>query len=212
MLLAELIVRHTRRHMPTRRVALDQVYLPTSGSAHGAALDRRARRDQPSVRPRRATRAPAPAARPGTRRAGDPAHRVAPPAPARHARARSVSAPRARRRRPARHRDRSARVGDTAGARRGHGRGGAARLRGRSCCSTRSVGSIDGRWAGLADNVEVRTLWDRVSDAAAARGDAGSGLRARHPRRRCGAASRRSSGGRWKCSACAPGWTWSATT
>ncbi len=38
MLLAELTVRHTRRHMPTRRVALDGAYLPTSGSAHGAAL------------------------------------------------------------------------------------------------------------------------------------------------------------------------------
>jgi len=38
VLLAELVVRHTRRHMPTRRVALDHVYLPTSGPAHGAAL------------------------------------------------------------------------------------------------------------------------------------------------------------------------------
>ncbi len=38
MLLAELNVRHTRRHMPTRRVALDGAYLPTSGPAHGAAL------------------------------------------------------------------------------------------------------------------------------------------------------------------------------
>jgi hypothetical protein len=38
VLLAELIVRHTRRHMPTRRVALEGAYLPTSGPAHGAAL------------------------------------------------------------------------------------------------------------------------------------------------------------------------------
>jgi hypothetical protein len=38
LLLAELIVRHTRRHMPTRRVALETAYLPTSGSAHGSAL------------------------------------------------------------------------------------------------------------------------------------------------------------------------------
>jgi hypothetical protein len=38
VLLAELTVRHTRRHMPTRRVALDHAYLPTSGPAHGAAL------------------------------------------------------------------------------------------------------------------------------------------------------------------------------
>jgi len=38
VLLAELIVRHTRRHMPTRRVALESAYLPTSGPAHGVAL------------------------------------------------------------------------------------------------------------------------------------------------------------------------------
>lgn len=38
MLLAELNVRHTRRHMPTRRVALDGAYLPTSGPAYGGVL------------------------------------------------------------------------------------------------------------------------------------------------------------------------------
>lgn len=38
MLLAELVVRHTRRHMPTRRVALESAYLPTSGPAPGLAL------------------------------------------------------------------------------------------------------------------------------------------------------------------------------
>jgi hypothetical protein len=38
VLLAELIVRHTRRHMPTRRVALEHAYLPTSGPGHGVAL------------------------------------------------------------------------------------------------------------------------------------------------------------------------------
>jgi hypothetical protein len=38
MVLAELNVRHTRRHMPTRRVALGDTYLPTSGSAYGAVL------------------------------------------------------------------------------------------------------------------------------------------------------------------------------
>jgi hypothetical protein len=38
VLLAELNVRHTRRHMPTRRVALDDGYLPTSGLAFGAVL------------------------------------------------------------------------------------------------------------------------------------------------------------------------------
>src|SRR5262245_40099728 len=38
MVLAELLVRHTRRHMPTRRVALGEVYLPTRGPAYGEAL------------------------------------------------------------------------------------------------------------------------------------------------------------------------------
>jgi hypothetical protein len=38
VLLAELNVRHTRRHMPTRRVALDGAYLPATGPAHGVAL------------------------------------------------------------------------------------------------------------------------------------------------------------------------------
>ncbi|MGZ6931521.1 MAG: DnaJ domain-containing protein [Acidimicrobiia bacterium] len=38
MILAELTVHHTRRHMPTRRVALGDQYLPMTGSAHGAGL------------------------------------------------------------------------------------------------------------------------------------------------------------------------------
>jgi hypothetical protein len=38
VLLAELNVRHTRRHQPTRRVALDDGYLPTSGPAYGSVL------------------------------------------------------------------------------------------------------------------------------------------------------------------------------
>ncbi len=37
-ILAELNVRHTRRHQPYRRVALDPGYLPTNGNAHGAVL------------------------------------------------------------------------------------------------------------------------------------------------------------------------------
>ena len=36
--LAELNVRHTRRHMPTRRVALEPSYLPTAGGAAGSDL------------------------------------------------------------------------------------------------------------------------------------------------------------------------------
>jgi hypothetical protein len=38
VLLAELNIRHTRRHMPTRRVAIDAGYLPTSGPAFGGVL------------------------------------------------------------------------------------------------------------------------------------------------------------------------------
>jgi hypothetical protein len=38
MVLAELLVRHTRRHMPTRRVAVGEAYLPTGGPAYGAVL------------------------------------------------------------------------------------------------------------------------------------------------------------------------------
>jgi len=38
VILAELTVRHTRRHMPTRRVALGHSYLPTHGPGHGPAL------------------------------------------------------------------------------------------------------------------------------------------------------------------------------
>jgi hypothetical protein len=38
VILAELNIRHTRRHQPTRRVALGDHYLPTSGPAYGAVL------------------------------------------------------------------------------------------------------------------------------------------------------------------------------
>lgn len=38
MVLAELNIRHTRRHMPTRRVVLGDAFLPTSSSAYGATL------------------------------------------------------------------------------------------------------------------------------------------------------------------------------
>jgi hypothetical protein len=38
VILAELNIRHTRRHQPTRRVALGDNYLPTSGPAYGAVL------------------------------------------------------------------------------------------------------------------------------------------------------------------------------
>jgi hypothetical protein len=38
MVLAELNIRHTRRHMPTRRIAVGDAYLPTAGTANGARL------------------------------------------------------------------------------------------------------------------------------------------------------------------------------
>lgn len=38
MVIAELSVRHTRRHMPTRRVALGSMHLPMAGPAPGAVL------------------------------------------------------------------------------------------------------------------------------------------------------------------------------
>jgi hypothetical protein len=38
VLLAELNVRHTRRHMPTRRVAVGDLYLPMTGAGHGVTL------------------------------------------------------------------------------------------------------------------------------------------------------------------------------
>jgi hypothetical protein len=38
VILAELHVHHTRRHMPTRRVALGEQYLPMTGSASGSGL------------------------------------------------------------------------------------------------------------------------------------------------------------------------------
>ena len=102
VLLAELNIRHTRRHMPTRRVAVDDGYLPTSGPAFGGvllgaviaehvpgldeeqfdALDRLV-----DGRARRAHRAP---------------HRAALPAPDRHPRPRPLPPPHHRRRRSSR--------------------------------------------------------------------------------------------------------------
>jgi hypothetical protein len=38
VLLAELTIRHSRRYLPTRRVAVESAYVPTSGPAHGVAL------------------------------------------------------------------------------------------------------------------------------------------------------------------------------
>ena len=102
MLLAELNVRHTRRHMPTRRVALDDGYLPTSGPAYGAVLlgavvaehVAGSTRSSATLLPRLLARR--------ARRALRAAHRAALPAPDRHPRPRPVAPPdhrRGRRRR-----------------------------------------------------------------------------------------------------------------
>ena len=100
-----------------------------------------------------------------TRRArpDDPPHRAPAPAATRRARARPVAAPRARRGRTPRRRARPARRGDAAGARRGHGGGRRSRAQAAVWCSTRSARVVDGRWAGLAADVELRELFDRES-------------------------------------------------
>ena len=174
MLLAELIVRHTRRHMPTRRVALEHAYLPTSGPAHGVAL----------LAAVVATNLPAVdeeerelLTRAGRGRAQwpvDPAHRVAPPAAARRPRTRPLAAPAGRRERQARHRARRARCAGTAGTRCGARRGGAAVVGGAVLRSTRSGASSTGRWDGLSRDVEVRfvapDMWDYVRPPLASAG------------------------------------------
>src|SRR3954465_1264559 len=106
MILAELTVHHTRRHMPTRRVALGEQYLPMTGAAHGAGLlaagvaeHARAPDAHPPGGPprpprRRPARRAAPAAvRRHPARHHRPAHRVAPPAPDRPARPRPLAPP-----------------------------------------------------------------------------------------------------------------------
>ena len=96
MILAELNIRHTRRHMPTRRVALDASYLPMNGSAYGAALLSAVVAENIEGLDDEQRRA---AARSSCRRAGrvhGAAHRTALPPADRRARARSVAASPAR--------------------------------------------------------------------------------------------------------------------
>ena len=132
VLLAELNVRHTRRHMPTRRVALDGAYLPTSGPAHGAlarwrtVVDRASPRSTTSRRSccrgcstTRATASAFRASRCGT------ASRTTCTASTGRATACSAKTGTCRRR------ARRARRADAAGARRGHGRGDALHERAR---------------------------------------------------------------------------------
>ena len=84
MLLAELNIRHTRRHMPTRRVALDDGYLPTSGAAYGAVLLGAVVAEHVGDLDEEQRDAAAPAPRRRARRAPGAADRAALPAPDRH--------------------------------------------------------------------------------------------------------------------------------
>ena len=132
MLLAELNVRHTRRHMPTRRVALGDTYLPTEwhrrterccSARWSPSSSATSTRSSASCVPRLLARCPR-----GALRA---AHRAAVPAPDRHARSRPVAAPDPRRdvadgSSAGRPRARPPRSWRPAGHRHDAGRGGAA--------------------------------------------------------------------------------------
>ena len=149
VLLAELIVRHTRRHMPTRRVALERAYLPTSGPAHGAALLAAVMATNlPRGRRRRARAAPSGCS---TTRAAASRSRA------------SRSGTGSRRDMHGLDRSRHRLLGEdgqlvmeldvhgapgSAGARRGAGRGVAARRRAARSRSTRSRRVVNGRWNG----------------------------------------------------------------
>ena len=192
MLLAELIVRHTRRHMPTRRVALEGAYLPTSGPAHGVALLAAVvATNLPAIDDEQRELLAAPARR-RARRALDPAHRAAAPPAARRARPRPLAPPHARRGRQARGRARRAR---RARSRRCSARCWARRAlpsSGRDGRARRDPArSSTGAGAASRADVEVRFVARRHVGlpAAAARGARASGSRAARPRRRCGAAS-----------------------
>ena len=93
MLLAELNIRHTRRHMPTRRVAVDDGYLPTNGAAFGGVLigavvaEHVGGLDDEQLRRARPARVRRP------QRAHGAEHRAALPTPDRHPRARPVTPP-----------------------------------------------------------------------------------------------------------------------
>ena len=203
MLLAELTVRHTRRHMPTRRVALDHAYLPTSGGGHGIPWSRRSSPSTSRTR-RGAARAAASAARPSAQRLTIP--RIA----LRHRLQHDVHGL---------DRSRHRVLGED-----GHlvvelDRHGAAtpqvlgavmaaaalpsRVAGAVLDAIRRV--VNGRWAGLAAGVELRDCYDReLARAAAPRGH---GWEGRRPEEELWQGVPRRSGGPWRCSACGSGWT-----
>ena len=213
MLLAELIVRHTRRHMPTRRVALESAYLPTSGPAHGVAL----------LAAVMATNLPAVddderdllARLVDDARGGLSIPRIA----LRHRLQRDVHGLDRSRHRLLGEDGRLVLELDAHGAQIPQVLGavlGAAWLpsSGRSVAIDALRSVVKGRWGGLAPDVEVRfvapDMWDYLRPAAG-RGRR-RGRRAARPTRRGGTASRPTNAGPWRCSACAPAWRSTAKT
>ena len=180
MILAELLVRHTRRHMPTRRVALGEAYLPTSGPAYGAVLLGAVVAEHlPDLDDEQADAAPAARVRRARRTLG-PAHRAALPTADRHAWSRPVAPSHRERHRSARARARSPRAARSASDRGGDGRGRAAARgadRSRSAPSTR-------RSSGpgvLPEGLEVRRLL--LGHPGRRTAAAGHGIRRRRRRR-----------------------------
>ena len=194
VLLAELNVRHTRRHMPTRRVALDGAYLPTSGPAHGVALLAAVVATEPARARRRAARA---AAAPAPRRAptGSSIPRIA----LRHRLQHDVHGLDRSRHRMLGEDGRLVVELDVHGAQMPQvlgavdGRGVAALAAGREVALDAIRRVVDGRWNGLAPDVEIRVvaeaMWNgirpplgdggRVAAGRSARGDAVARGRAR---------------------------------
>ena len=213
VLLAELNIRHTRRHMPTRRVAVDDGYLPTSGPAFGGVLIGAVIAEHVPGLDEEQLDALDRFVDGGPPRAHGAAHRAALPAPDRHPRARPLppphhqrgggtglgaAGPRARPPRPRR----------AAGDRRDHGR--------RRSCRRRAGRSRSGSSTPRSPD---RACCPRDSTSAGStKGSRGAPARARHRRRRSaagrrnGRASRPSGGGRWRCSGSTPAWPSSATT
>ena len=216
MLLAELNVRHTRRHMPTRRVALDDGYLPTerarvrracssarwspstsAGSTKSSSTRSTGWSHGPPTAHRAAHRAAATGSRPT--RTGSTSRATASWAP--------MPRERAAARGPILELDRHG--PGAAGDRRDHG---GARCWGRGPQASRSVHRRRDRPPGRAARgprgpAPVRGPPGLASAAPGAPPPSGGG---RRTGRRVG--SRRSGGGPWRCSACTPAWPSSATT
>ena len=206
---------HAPAHADAPRRARRRVPADVRARARRRAA-RRGRRDEPAGDRRRAARAAA--------------------APARTTRARGLTIPRIALRHRLQHdvhgldRSRHRMLGedgklvveldvhgapDAAGPRRGARRGRRCTPSGRGVALDAIRKVVDGRWRGLAPDVE-RALRRRrrVGTACGRRSRRPSDVDAGRPARRscCGAASVPTSAGRWRCSGCAPGWTSSATT